>query len=48
MDTGLACYLNFSVLKHIPEQTGEGAVLCMTPMVIPLDEKNKLVPIKCV
>lgn len=39
---------NFSVLDSLPEEIGEGAVICLTPMVIPLDEKNKMVPVKCV
>ncbi|MCM1123544.1 MAG: ATP-binding protein [Eubacterium sp.] len=47
-DPGQSALKNFSVLNRLPEQTGEGAVICMTPMVIPLDVKNKLVPIGCV
>lgn len=47
-DPGKAALKNFGVLEHLPEEIGEGAVLCMTPMVIPLDAKNRLVPIKCV
>ncbi|MBD5511078.1 MAG: ATP-binding protein [Lachnospiraceae bacterium] len=47
-DPGKAALKNFGVLEHLPEEIEEGAVLCMTPMVIPLDAKNRLVPIKCV
>lgn len=36
---------NFSVLSSLAEETGEGAVLCMSPMVIPIDSKNKLIPV---
>ena len=39
---------NFRVLDSLPEEIGEGAVICMTPMVIPLDEKNKMIPVKCI
>lgn len=28
--------------------SGEGAVLCMSSMVIPLDTYNRIVPIKCI
>lgn len=47
-DPGKSALKNFSVLDGLPEETGEGAVICMTPMVIPLDEKNKLVPVACI
>ncbi|MCI8959814.1 MAG: ATP-binding protein [Lachnospiraceae bacterium] len=47
-DPGKSALKNFSVLDSLPEETGEGAVICMTPMVIPLDEKNKLVPVACI
>ena len=39
---------DFSVLDSLSEEIGEGAVICLTPTVIPLDEKNKIVPVKCV
>ena len=39
---------NFSVLSSFNEEIGEGAVLCMSSMTIPLDEKNKIVPIKAI
>ena len=43
-DPGKSALKNFSILNSLPEDTGEGAVICMTPMVIPLDEKNQLRP----
>lgn len=39
---------NFRILESLPEETGEGAVICMTPLVMPLDEKNRLVPVMCI
>ena len=47
-DPGKAALKNFTILNSLSENIGEGAVICMTPMVIPLDEKNKLVPVGCV
>lgn len=47
-DPGKAALNNFTILNSLSENIGEGAVICMTPMVIPLDEKNKLVPVGCV
>ena len=47
-DQGKAALKNFTILNSLSENIGEGAVICMTPMVIPLDEKNKLVPVGCV
>ena len=44
-DPGKAAIKNFSVLASIPEETSDGAVLCMSPMVVPIDEKNKMIPI---
>lgn len=48
VDPGKSALKNFSVLDNLPEAIGEGAIICMTPMVIPLDNKNKLVPVKCI
>lgn len=45
-DPGKGALKNFSVLSQLPEEVGEGAVLCMSSMVVPLDDKNQLVPIK--
>ncbi len=47
-DPGRDTLKNFGILDSLHEKTGEGAVICMTPMIIPLDEKNKLVPVSCV
>ncbi len=47
-DPGKDALKNFSVLGSLSEEVGEGAVICMTPMVIPLDDKNKMVPIGCI
>lgn len=47
-DPGKAALKKFRILNSLTENIGEGAVICMTPMVIPLDAQNKLVPVKCV
>ena len=47
-DPGKNALKNFSVLSSLQEELGDGAVLCMASMVIPLDSNNKLVPIKCI
>lgn len=47
-DPGKSTLKNFSILDALPDEIGEGAVICMTPVVIPLDEKNKMVPIRCI
>ncbi|MGN0583648.1 MAG: ATP-binding protein [Oscillospiraceae bacterium] len=47
-DPGKTALKNFSVLSSLPEETGEGAVLCMSSMVIPLDSMNRIVPIRCI
>ncbi len=47
-DPGKKALKSFSVLGSLQEEIGEGAVLCMSSSVIPLDEKNKLIPIKAI
>lgn len=47
-DPGKGALKNFSVLSSLQEEIGDGAVLCMSSMVIPLDSNNKIVPIKCI
>ncbi|MDE7249654.1 MAG: ATP-binding protein, partial [Lachnospiraceae bacterium] len=47
-DPGKSALRNFSILNALPDEIGEGAVICMTPVVIPLDQKNKLVPVRCI
>ncbi len=47
-DPGKKALKNFSVLDSLQMEIGEGAILCMSSSVIPLDEKNKLIPIKAI
>lgn len=47
-DPGKGALKNFSVLESFQEEVGEGSVLCMSSMIVPLDEKNKIIPIKCI
>ncbi|MBR3057560.1 MAG: ATP-binding protein [Clostridiales bacterium] len=47
-DPGRNALKNFSVLDSLQEDIAEGAVLCMSSSIIPLDAKNKLVPIKAI
>ena len=47
-DPGKNALKNFSVLNSLPEVIGEGTIICMTPMVIPLDHRNKIIPVKCI
>lgn len=47
-DPGRGALKNFSVLESFQEEIGEGTVLCMSSMIIPLDENNKIVPINCI
>ena len=47
-DPGKNALKNFSVLDSLQEDIAEGAVLCMSSSIIPLDAKNKLVPIKAI
>ena len=35
---------NFSVLESLGTETGDGAVICQSDMIVPLDEKNSLIP----
>ena len=47
-DPGKDAIKNFNILSSLTQNIGDGAVICMTPTVIPLDDKNKLIPIKCI
>lgn len=47
-DPGKGAIKNFSVLSSIQEEVQEGAVLCMTSMVVPIDAKNRLIPISAI
>ena len=47
-DPGKEALKNFSVLNSLNVEIGEGAVVCMSSMVVPLDDKNKIVPVKAI
>ena len=47
-DPGKSSIKNYSVLSSLSEETGEGAVLCMSNMTIPIDSMNKIIPIKAI
>ena len=36
---------NFKVLPSLHVASGQGAVICLSPFVYPLDENNKAVPV---
>ena len=40
-DPGKSALKNFSVLKSLAEETGEGAVICLSSMPYPLDKSKK-------
>ncbi len=44
-DPGKAAIRHFHLLSDIGLLVGPGAVICMTPMVLPLDGNNKLIPV---
>lgn len=44
-DPGKAAIKHFHILEDMGLDVGEGAVLCMTSMVIPLNQNTKLVPV---
>ncbi len=44
-EPGKEALRNFTVLPSLGHEIGRGAVVCLTPMVIPLDKNNSLVPI---
>lgn len=44
-DPGKDALKNFSVLSSLPDQIGEGAVICLSSMAYPLDQKNKVIPV---
>ena len=47
-DPGWNAIKNFTVLESLQEEIGEGAVLCMSSMVVPIDSKNKMIPISVI
>ena len=42
---GNSALKNFNVLSTFQETAGDGAVICLSPMVCPLDARNKIVPV---
>lgn len=38
---------NFDILDKTKKEIGNGGVICLYPEIIPLDEKNKSIPISC-
>ena len=44
-DPGKEALKNFKVLESLPEQTGQGAVICLSPIAYPLDANHKIVPV---
>lgn len=45
---GIAAIKHFSVLNSIGLEIGDGGVICMSPLVIPIDDKNRFIPISCI
>jgi len=44
-DPGKEALKNFKVLESLPNEIGEGAVICLASMIYSLDSKNRIVPI---
>ena len=44
-DPGKEAMRNFTVLESLPNEIGEGAVICLASMIYPLDSRNRIVPI---
>ena len=45
---GKSAVKHFGVLEDMGLDVGEGAVVCMSPMILPIDEKNRCVPVGCI
>lgn len=45
---GKSAVRHFKVLEDMGLISGEGAVICMTPVILPIDEKNQCIPIGCI
>lgn len=45
---GKGAIKHFGVLEAMGLEAGEGAVVCMTPMILPIDGRNKCIPIGCI
>ena len=44
-DPGKDALKNFTVLKSLPDKIGEGAVICLSSQLYPLDQMNRVVPV---
>lgn len=38
---------NFHLLENTKKKIGEGGIICLYPDILPLDEKNNVIPISC-
>ena len=47
-DQGKAAIKNLVVLDSLQGEIGHGGVLCMSGMTVPLDDKNRMIPIKAI
>ena len=39
---------NFKILEKVDLNIGEGGVICMVDHIIPISERNNLIPIQCI
>ena len=44
-DPGKDALKNFTVLNSLPDKIGEGAVICLSSQLYPLDQRNRVVPV---
>ena len=44
-DPGNSALKNFKILSSLGQTAGEGAVICLSPVLCPLDSMNKIVPV---
>ena len=47
-DPGKEALKNFSVLKNFGKNIGKSSVICLSPMVVPLDSNNLVVPVSAI
>ena len=47
-DPGREALKNFSALDDLKIPVGRGAVVCLSPILLPLDEKNTVAPLSCI
>lgn len=45
---GKSAVRHFNVLEDMGLIAEEGAVICMTPVILPIDEKNQFIPVGCI